>query len=82
MAKTIADIAKLAGVAKSTVSRYLNGGYVSDKTKLKIEGIIQETNFSPNTFAQSLKAKTTNLIGVIIPPIRLLRYNENTYRDR
>ncbi|HDR3900273.1 TPA: LacI family DNA-binding transcriptional regulator [Bacillus cereus] len=67
MAKTIADIAKLAGVAKSTVSRYLNGGYVSDKTKLKIEGIIQETNFSPNTFAQSLKAKTTNLIGVIIP---------------
>ena len=29
----------------------------SDKTKLKIEGIIQETNFSPNTFAQSLKAK-------------------------
>ncbi|RAN79479.1 LacI family DNA-binding transcriptional regulator [Bacillus sp. SRB_331] len=67
MAKTIADIAKLAGVAKSTVSRYLNGGYVSDRTKQKIESIIQETNFSPNTFAQSLKAKTTNLIGVIIP---------------
>ncbi|MGV2484246.1 UNVERIFIED_CONTAM: LacI family transcriptional regulator [Bacillus mycoides] len=67
MAKTIVDIAKLAGVAKSTVSRYLNGGYVSNKTKKKIEGIIQETNFSPNTFAQSLKAKTTNLIGVIIP---------------
>ena len=66
MAKTIADIAKLVGVAKAQ-SRYLNGGYVSDKTKLKIEGIIQETNFSPNTFAQSLKAKTTNLIGVIIP---------------
>ncbi|HDV4622430.1 TPA: LacI family DNA-binding transcriptional regulator, partial [Bacillus anthracis] len=39
MTKTIADIAKLAGVAKSTVSRYLNGGYVSDKTKLKIESI-------------------------------------------
>ncbi|CAI8887760.1 LacI family DNA-binding transcriptional regulator [Bacillus sp. IT-79MI2] len=67
MAKTITDIAKLAGVAKSTVSRYLNGGYVSDKTKQKLEIIIQETNFSPNTFAQSLKAKTTNLIGVIIP---------------
>ena len=66
MAKTIADIAKFWS-CKSTVSRYLNGGYVSDKTKLKIEGIIQETNFSPNTFAQSLKAKTTNLIGVIIP---------------
>lgn len=67
MAKNISDIAKLAGVAKSTVSRYLNGGYVSDKTREKIEAIIQETNFSPNTFARSLKAKTTNLIGVIVP---------------
>ncbi|WP_337954615.1 LacI family DNA-binding transcriptional regulator [Clostridium thermopalmarium] len=67
MGKTIADIAELAGVAKSTVSRYLNGGYVSDKTKEKIERIIRETGFEPNTFAQSLKAKKTNLIGVIIP---------------
>lgn len=67
MANNISDIAKLAGVAKSTVSRYLNGGYVSEKTKQKIELIIQETNFSPNTFARSLKAKTTNLIGVIVP---------------
>lgn len=54
---TIADIARLAGVAKSTVSRYLNGGSVSDATKRKIEGIIKETNYSPNAFAQSLKAK-------------------------
>ncbi len=45
----------------------MNGGYVSEKTKQKIELIIQETNFSPNTFARSLKAKTTNLIGVIVP---------------
>ncbi len=35
MANNISDIAKLAGVAKSTVSRYLNGGYVSEKTKQK-----------------------------------------------
>ncbi|BCB40638.1 sucrose operon repressor (plasmid) [Bacillus cereus] len=67
MAKNISDIAKLAGVAKSTVSRYLNGGSVSEKTKQKIEVIIEKTNFSPNTFARSLKAKTTNLIGVIVP---------------
>lgn len=35
MSVTINDIAKLAGVAKSTVSRYLNGGHVSEKTKEK-----------------------------------------------
>src|SRR5690606_29095365 len=65
--KTIADIAKLAGVAKSTVSRYLNGGSISDKTKQKIERIIEETGYTPNAFAQSLKAKKTNMVGVIVP---------------
>jgi LacI family sucrose operon transcriptional repressor len=63
----ISDIAKAAGVAKSTVSRFLNGGYVSEATKKKIEKIIEETGFEPNAFAQSLKAKKTNLIGVIVP---------------
>jgi LacI family sucrose operon transcriptional repressor len=58
MAKTISDIARIAGVAKSTVSRYLNGGSVSD---------ITETGYIPNTFAQSLKAKKTNIIGTIMP---------------
>lgn len=65
--KTIADIANLAGVAKSTVSRYLNGGSVSETTKKKIENVINETGYVPNTFAQSLKAKKTNIIGTIIP---------------
>ncbi|WP_332695955.1 LacI family DNA-binding transcriptional regulator [Halalkalibacter lacteus] len=64
---TIADIAKMAGVAKSTVSRYLNGGYVSQATKQKIEKIIEKTDYVPNSFAQSLKARVTNLIGVVVP---------------
>ena len=65
--KTIADIAQLAGVAKSTVSRYLNGGSISDATKRKIERIINETGYIPNSFAQSLKAKKPNIIGTIVP---------------
>lgn len=64
---TISDIAKLAGVAKSTVSRYLNGGSVGDATKKKIEQAIKETGYTPNPFAQSLKAKKTNIIGTIVP---------------
>jgi LacI family sucrose operon transcriptional repressor len=54
-------------VAKSTVSRFLNGGYVSEETSRKIKEVIEETQYEPNTFAQSLKAKKTSLIGVIVP---------------
>ena len=72
---TINDIAQLAGVAKSTVSRYLNGGSVSRKTREKLDEIVRETGYSPNTFAQSLKAKRTNIVGTIIP--RLDSYSSN-----
>jgi LacI family transcriptional regulator, sucrose operon repressor len=67
MSSTISDIAKLAGVAKSTVSRFLNGGSVGEATRKKIEKAIKETGYTPNPFAQSLKAKKTNIIGTIVP---------------
>ncbi|MGF9695907.1 LacI family DNA-binding transcriptional regulator [Paenibacillus sp. MABNR03] len=67
MNKTISDIAQLAGVAKSTVSRFLNGGSVSEDTRQKIERIIKQYNYVPNTFAQSLKAKKTSIIGTVVP---------------
>lgn len=69
---TINDIAQQAGVAKSTVSRYLNGGSVSQKTKDKLAAIVAETGYRPNTFAQSLKAKKTTIIGNNYPAIRFL----------
>jgi LacI family sucrose operon transcriptional repressor len=72
---TINDIAKQAGVAKSTVSRYINGGSVSKKTKQKLDIIVAATGYVPNTFAQSLKAKKTTIIGTIIP--RLDSYSAN-----
>lgn len=65
--KNISDIAKLAGVSKSTVSRFLNNGSVSPKTKDKLSRIIAEHDYQPNQFAQSLRAKHTNIIGAIIP---------------
>ena len=65
--KNISDIANLAGVSKSTVSRFLNNGPVSPKTKEKLNRIVTEHDYQPNQFAQSLRAKHTNLIGVIIP---------------
>lgn len=64
---TLNEIAQMAGVAKSTVSRYLNNGSVSEKTKQKLQKIIEETGYVPNQFAQSLKAQRSNMIGVVLP---------------
>lgn len=64
---TLNEIAKRAGVAKSTVSRFLNNGPVSDETRAKIQKIIDETGYVPNQFAQSLKAQRSKMIGVILP---------------
>lgn len=73
---TIDEIAKKAGVAKSTVSRYLNQGSISEKTKAKIAKVIEETGYQPNLYAQSLKAKNTKMIGVIIPRLNSASTNE------
>ena len=63
---TINDIAKMSGVAKSTVSRYLNGGSVRPSTGQKIKKIIEENNYEPNVFAR-LKAKESRVIGLTVP---------------
>lgn len=73
---TIDEIAKKAGVAKSTVSRYLNQGSVSEKTKEKIAQVIEKTDYQPNLYAQSLKAKNTNMIGVVIPRLNSASTND------
>lgn len=64
---TMADIAKEAGVGKSTVSRYFNGGYVGDTAKEKIRKVVERTGFEPSAAAQNLRAKQTRTIGIVAP---------------
>lgn len=66
---TINDIATMAGVSKATISRYLNGGYVSSEKRLLISKIIEKTHFEPNSWARTLRTKKTGIIGVIVPKI-------------
>lgn len=64
---TINDIAQLAGVNKSTVSRALNGsGRVNEATREKIERIALEHGFTPNLAAQTLARGTGKNIGLIL----------------
>lgn len=65
---TMDDIAGMAGVTKSTVSRYFNGGSVKESTRKRIQEVIQEYNYEPNTFAR-LKASKSNVIGVVLPTL-------------
>ncbi len=69
MKVTIQDIANIAGVSKSTVSRYLNGGYVSKENIEKIAKVIKKTGYQTNFFAKRLKSKKSGLIGIIMPRI-------------
>lgn len=66
---TIQDIANMVNVSKSSVSRYLNNGYLSKEKTAKIEEAIQKTGFQSNFFAKSLKSKRSKLIGVVLPRI-------------
>lgn len=67
---TIADVAKVAGVTPTTVSRVINNrGYISDKTRTKVYEAMAELHYQPNEIAQSLVKKRTNTIGIIVPHI-------------
>ncbi len=62
------DVANLAGVSISTVSRVLNKHYrVDDATRQKVEEAIRTINYRPNLMAQGLRSKVSNIIGLVVP---------------
>ncbi len=67
---TIKDVARLAGVAPSTVSHYFTGNApVSDSTRARIEQAVRELGYRPNAAARSLRLAQTQSIGLIVPNI-------------
>lgn len=74
---SINEVAALAGVSKATVSRVINNnGYVSEKTRKKVEAVIRETGFIPSANAVSLSKGITNAVGVVVPEIDNIFYGE------
>lgn len=63
---TVHDVARVAGVSRGTVSRVLNGGYVSDSARIAIENAIREVGYVPNTAARNLVRQRTQAIAFIV----------------
>ena len=63
---TINDVARLSGVSKRTISRVINNSpKVGEKTRERIQKIIDELNYSPNPQARGLAARRSYLLGMI-----------------
>lgn len=63
---TIIDVAKKAGVGKSTVSRVLNHDEnVKEETREKIMSVIKELNYTPSASARGMRSNNSRVIGVI-----------------
>lgn len=67
---TSKDVAELAGVHPSTVSRVIHEDpRISDKTRGKVISAIKKLGYTPNAIARGLKTRRTNTLGMLIPDI-------------
>ncbi len=67
---SIADIARVAGVSHTTVSRALRGSpLISEGTRGRIERLAREMGYTPNAIAQSLQTRQTSTIGLVVTSI-------------
>lgn len=65
---TLEDIAKQAGVSRSTVSRVVNGSpSVSAEVRKRVLKVIQSTGYHPNAAARSLASQRSWMIGLVLP---------------
>jgi len=68
MINTIKDVAKMANVSITTVSRVSNGGKgVSAKTRRRVLNVIKELGYSPSAMASGLKTRLSKSIGIAVP---------------
>jgi LacI family transcriptional regulator len=68
MSPTLEEVAELAGVSRSTVSRVVNDHpSVRAQVRARIWQVIRETGYQPHAAARSLVTRRTQIIGVVIP---------------
>ena len=72
---TMLDVARLAGVSKASVSRFIgeDRALLSEAISQRIEQAINELGYRPNQMARGLKRGRTRLIGMLVADIRPTR---------
>lgn len=68
---TIKDVARLAGVSISTVSKYLNGGNVRPEYAAAVRKAVAELEYRANPYARSLKTPRAKSVGILLPSMTL-----------
>src|SRR6188472_1083836 len=69
------DVARLAGVSQSAVSRaFRNGGSISADTRAKVEKAARELGYSPSQIARSLITHRSRMIGVVMTDLTARNY--------
>lgn len=66
---TMKELAQIAGVSSAAVSRYINGGPLSQEKRERIRAAIEQTGYQPDVAAQMLRTRVTDHIGLIVPKI-------------
>ncbi|KJG24663.1 transcriptional regulator [Photobacterium iliopiscarium] len=75
---TLDEIAKLAGVSRTTASYVINGKAkqyrISEKTQHKVMAVVEEHNYRPDHAATSLRVGNSHSLGLIIPDLENSSY--------
>ena len=76
----IYDIAKQAGVSIATVSRVINNkGYVSEKTRAKIEAVMAKAEYQPSAIARGLASGNSKTIAIFAVDVRVPHYATTSF---
>ena len=73
---TIKDVARMAGVSQSTVSKYINGGQVRPANLESIRQAIAALDYRVNPFARSLKTQRSHSVGILLPTLSVPFYSQ------
>ncbi len=75
MVGTLDDVAAVSGVSRSTVSRVINGGSVSERARVRVLEAMEQTAYRPNLAARTLASGRSGVVGVVIhvPPALLFQ---------
>jgi len=73
---TVTDVARLAEVGASTVSRYLRGIHIRSDAAVSISSAIKQLGYTPDETARALRGGSTRTIGIVVPQV------DNTFFSR